>query len=724
MSHAQGTPRRNVLLDALAPYWQKLRWLYAPDPVMAGYALRTTFSSLLALGIALKMELGSPQWAALTVWMVAQGTRGRSLAKARWHLFGMVLGVICAIALVASCPQQPLMFIVLLALGIGSFCMIGTFLPGPATMTNYRIHGMRATGFTYAIISLDGITDPGHIFDTAAARATYIVLGIVIEASVSALFQLGLASRTRRQLSNNFRQSLEPALQSISNLLAGKPNAMDNARSLFANVTALGDQVEFAEVELGHRDHAGDHARAALGDIAILLARGLDLATLMRLPMAQNDAFHAEAQAIRQFLDSLSSRLDDTAGMKEPLAELRELRRHCRRVVVEAFTTSNDDSTAQEVTLRHGMLQQALVELIDALRVALQQFEASRNPPRHDTFRDPIRTYRDWHQALANSLRASMTVLGAGLIWVTTSWSSGLTFVMFVAIVCSLFSTLERPALATQSFLRGAFCAVFAGGVLNLFLLAEPTTYEVMAFWFGIATLLGGLAFAYPPLALAAVSYNLFLPIIVGPDNQARTDEITYFNTSLPLLLSLCYAAWMFRVFLPYDPAHERWTMRGNILSELRRLASSRTPATIDDIVARNIDRFVRLMNNQASTPAPVVSAYLNGILAAMRVQLNLLRLRTILYSQALQPSAHRALAVMMRRMAHFSGRYGGHYGRTLRATQLCIAILRKSESVEGDPRRRFVLIAALASLDVISVELDTHRVFFDARNPYYDPST
>ncbi|OAG78747.1 fusaric acid resistance protein FusB [Acetobacter malorum] len=99
------------------------RWLYAPDLLSFGYALRTTISALIALGIALWWELGSPQWAALTVWMVAQGTRGKSIAKARWHMFGMVVGTICAIVLVACMPQAPLLYLLCLAGGIGPFLL-------------------------------------------------------------------------------------------------------------------------------------------------------------------------------------------------------------------------------------------------------------------------------------------------------------------------------------------------------------------------------------------------------------------------------------------------------------------------------------------------------------------------------------------------------------------------------------------------------------------------
>lgn len=696
----------------------KTRWLWAPDLFVLGYALRTTFTSLLALAIALWMDLGSPQWAALTVWMVAQGTRGRSLAKARWHLFGMVVGTVMALGLVAAFPQQPVLFMLLLALGIGLACLVGTFLPGPATMTNYRIHGMRATGFTYAIIALSGVTEPHHIFHIAAARATYITIGVVLEASISGLFQLGLTRRTRRQLSDNFVNSLIPALHSLADLLSGNRNAMDEIRPLFSKLTTLGEQVEFAEVELGHRNHAGDHARAALADITQLLAHGMDLATLMGIPMSQDDAFHTQATAIIRFMGALPGRLDDASQIERLDGDLLALRSSCHKEFIAAITGNAATDSDREAFIRHGTLQQGLIRLIDALRAALQQYHDSRFPPTHDQFRAPIKTFRNWPAAVVNSLRASVTVFGAGILWITTGWSHGMFFLMFVCIICALFSTLEQPALATQAFLRGALFAVVVGGVLDLALLGPVGTYEIAAYFIGLSMLAGGLAFAQPSLALVAVSYNLFLPIIIAPANAARTDEIAYFNTALPLVLAMLYAAWMFRVFLPYNLAQQRWEMRNRILRELHRLAGNAAVNTPEDIVARNVDRFVRLMSHANSTSSSIINVYLNGILAGMRLQLNLLHLRALMNLDSFPPQARKAVTIMLARMERFSGRYGLHYGRTLKATRLAVSILRRCVTQEPTVQTRFDLVEALTSLDVIAQELDNNKAFFDVRAP------
>ena len=708
-----------------------LRWLFAPGLFTFGYALRTTITSLIALGIALWWELGSPQWAALTVWMVAQGTRGKSVAKARWHLFGMVVGTICAVLLVAAFPQAPLMFILLLAGGIGMFCFIGTLLPGPATMTNYRIHGMRASGFTYAIISLDGIADPQHIFMTAMSRATYIVLGIVLESTVSSLFQYRLGARAQDRLTANFLTAINGAGQTLASLLSGDRDVLQKSRQVFANITTLSDQIEFAEVEMGaQRGHEGDHARAALARVAMLLSRGLDLAALLRIPgNMPGAAFNATSAKVQAFLRDMAGQLETTDDIHPVLAELAALQAECRQSVADSLedemgSTTRDPAppAVAHILAQQRMLHYGLGEMLDELEQAIIQFDASRHPLRHDHFHYRIKTFRDWQQAFTNSLRASVTIFGAGLIWIATAWSAGLTFMMFVAIVCSLFATLEKPALATKAFLGGAIWASVMAGVLVLWVLPTPSTYEVMAMCLMIPMLMGGLAFAYPALILGAVSYNLFMPILLGPGNQSRLDEVSFFNTAMPLIFGLWYAMWVFRLVLPFDTNDMRWQMRTSILSGLRHVARARTLPTTLYVVERNVDRFVRLLTNAENTPDVIIDSYLQGILSAMTIGLNIIRLRGILERNLLPPGAQQVLGEMMARMAQFSGRYGGHYGRTARATKLAIAHIQNMTQQEENLGIRLEMNGALVCLYVISYELDNNQKFFDASSPYLDP--
>ncbi|MGE4521384.1 MAG: FUSC family protein [Acetobacter sp.] len=712
-----GAPRR---LDGL-------RWLYAPDALAFGYALRTTISSLIALGIALWWELGSPQWAALTVWMVAQGTRGKSIAKARWHMFGMVVGILCAFVLVGSMPQSPLLYIFWVAVGIGVFCFVGTLLPGPPTMTNYRIHGMRASGFTYAIIALDGAAAPDQIFQIAMARATYITLGIVVETTISSLFQYQLGARAKNRLAMNFVQALRGAVPTLRSLLAGDRRAVLSSPGVFSTIATMSDQVEFAEIEMGARQHEGDHARAALAAITVLMSRGLELGTLINVPHSDGPDYQQLAARTASFLNDLPARLEGEQPISPVLADLAHLRADSRQLATACLEREMVAATHPPVDLdleieqsRQGQVLHKLAALLDELSLAIEQFEMSRSPQPHDQFHYPMRSYRDWRMAFYNSLRASVTIFCSGVLWIASGWPDGLLFVMFVAIVCALFSTLEKPALVTQSFLHGTICVMGMCCVLDLWVMARPTVYEALVVVLAVPMLVGGLAFAWAPLALAAVAYNLFLPILISPMNDGRLDEIMYFNTALPLLLSMVFCMWMYRIFLPVSPNGLRWDMRVDILRRLRRQAGSSRPMSPPEVIGRNVEGFVRLSSMGAENTF-VLERYLGGVLSSMTIELNLLRLRSILERGALPDDANRPIRLMMARMHRFSGRYGGQYGRTARAAGEAVTHLVMLERAEANLSVRVEMLSALASLRVIEAELRENEGFFDASNPYLD---
>lgn len=706
------------------------KWLYAPSLLNFGYALRTTIASLIALGIALWWELGSPQWAPLTVWMIAQGSRGKSLAKARWHMFGMIVGTLIAIGLVATAPQQPLLFILLLSCAIGMLCFFGTLLPGPASMANYRMHGMRASGFTLSIISLDGIADPNHIFEISMARATYITLGIVCETVISSLFQFRLTQRARNRLVNNYVAAIRPTAKTLGALLDGDRNALRTSAEMMASLAGLGDQIEFAEIEMGKHGREGDHARAALSGVAALFSRGLELVALMADPASCGASWDKLASDSRSFLMSLPDRLTDPAEFNAVMAELGTLRAtsrveaaNCLAQEMEMVTHPPVDVVAETIITREGQAVHILGDMLDELAASLQQFDASRSPIPHDRFHYPIETWRDWHQATGNSLRAGVSMFVAGVIWIATAWPQGLFFLMFVGIINSLFSTLETPAVATRAFLHGTVVVTAVATFMVMLVMPAISTYEMMAMCFIPVMMIGGLAFSNPATILGAVAYNLFLTILVSPYNDERMlDEISFFNTAMPLFLTMAFCMWMYRVFLPLDPDGVRWNMRLQILQMLRGLARRAYPLRPHDVIGVSIERMVRLLNTVGGRRGPVVDAYLQGVLSGMTVGLAILSLREVMARGALPAQASRNVQDMLARMAQFTGRYGGHYGRTEHATDAAVAALVRLEQGETNLSQRVEILRALADLRVIAAELKENRLFFDASSPYLDP--
>ncbi|WP_310889129.1 FUSC family protein [Gluconacetobacter dulcium] len=157
---------------------ERWNWLFAPARADLGFAVRTACAAILSLLIAMWMELGSPQWAPLTVWTVATASRGESFSKARWRLAGTVVGCGVGVALIAAFPQEAGLFFLCLALWTGVCCGLATAFDG------YRSYGFLVASFTAAIVATDGIASPGDAFFIAMARGTYIALGILCEAAL------------------------------------------------------------------------------------------------------------------------------------------------------------------------------------------------------------------------------------------------------------------------------------------------------------------------------------------------------------------------------------------------------------------------------------------------------------------------------------------------------------------------------------------------------------
>ncbi|GAA4489900.1 FUSC family protein [Gluconacetobacter tumulicola] len=691
-----------------------LRWLYAPKADAVGFALRTTAAAILSLILAMWMELDDPQWAPMTVWIVAQGSRGESLSKARWRLVGTAIGAISAVALVAAFPQAPWLFFPAIGIWIGLCCGVATLV------RNFRSYALVLSGYTCAIIALDAVRSPNDVFMIAMSRSTYIVLGIACESLIAGLLSHNLADTARRNIREKLLTALTSTSHAIADLLAGNEEAFVRSRALFGTILTINDQIEFSEIEMGPHGHEGDHARAALATVSVLLSRGLGMTARLRALGTAHPGFTETSLLVRTFLQGLPPRLKQDEDLPAVLADLRALRGVCRQQIVNALTEESNgrhppDSPEIQALLDGRILHSALEELLAELQQALEEFDASHRVIRGDRFHFRLKSHRDLEEAAHNGIRAAVAITSAGLIWEVTAWPSGLAFIIMVGLTCGLFATRENPVLATMNFLLGAVWAVGVSFVLVVLILPRPADFEILAACLAPPMIAGGLATRNPATAGAAASYTLFLSNLIGPSNQGRLNEIAYFNSSLSLLASIGFSVLIFRIVLPFSSKAERLRMRERNLHDLHHLASALPIPQTHDWIGLNTDRFARLIRHAGPTPTPTIEAYLQGTLSVMTIGLNIIRVRTVLARDQLPLQARRPLLLVLRRMAQLTGKHG----RTARAARTAVASLRAIEAHEPNIGARIELTRAIAYLLVISNELDANAVFLDTSRSY-----
>ncbi|MBV1836314.1 FUSC family protein [Acetobacter estunensis] len=542
-------------------------WLLAPTFPSFVFAIRTSFAAAISLLIAMWMELDSPAWAPLTVWVVALTSRGESLAKARWRVVGTVIGCMAAMALIAAFPQQSGLFFPVLALWVGTCCATATLLDG------YPTYGLLVASFTSTIVATGAASNPDTVFDVAVSRGTYIILGVLCETLLAILSMPNLQAKAHLRLLNR----LYALRSSVSEIILHARERKDDPTvrfQLLGELAQANNRLTYDAMEMGPHLRVADHARAALACLVALLAR---------------------------------SRVEVLAG--EP---------------------------AENHWLAHDWNR--LEEHIHACEV-----------PRHgDRFRFRVFSRRSFNDARDNGLRACGGILGAWLIWETTAWPAGLSFVSFVSLVYGLLATRENPLLASSSFLAGGIFSVAAATLCAFLLVPAVTSPELLVVVLMPFMVVGGLAATRAETSGYAFSFNMFLPVLIGPSNQGRYDEIGFLNGAMAFLCAILFARWTYRSIMPFQLDHHMRSTERWIGSQLRALARNSNRLDPHEWLVQNANSLVRLTRVASRIPAPALLPYMERSLTILERGLILITLRDVQRAQETSPALKNALTLFL----------------------------------------------------------------------------
>ena len=556
----------------------KLNWLLEPSAMDVVFAVRSSLAAILSLLIAMGMELDSPQWAPLTVWVVAQSSRGESLAKARWRIAGTVLGCCIGVALIAAFPQASGLFFCCLAVWIGLCCGGATFLE------SYRAYSLVLTGFTSAIVATGAIAQPDEVFDIAIARGTYIILGVVCEALLAVLFMPTLQTQARKRLLDRLNGAFRTVRHVVSDLVSGRADAQAQGQVL-TDLMAANARIEFDALEMGPRTHAADHAHAALAAMIMVLARARGVALLEQKGQAKQE----------------------------------------ESVPLPASLYADYD-------------------------IARQHIQACEHPKRGDRFRFKMTSRRHALEAVENGIRSCMGILAGWLVWEVTGWPAGATFISFIALVYGLLATRENPIVASTPFLKGALWCAVAAAIYVFWVMPAVTAPELLIVVLMVAMTIGGLAARKPATAGYAFSFNMFLPVLIGPGNQSRFPEDAFFNNAMAFLAAVTFVGWTYRVVLPFRvDSHMQRTARW-VERRLKALAVPSSRVTVHQWLSESASSLVRILRNAQGVPQPVKLAYMQQQFCAMTMGMHIIFLRDAAKDPILPLNARRGIQVFLRK--------------------------------------------------------------------------
>ncbi|MDI2091730.1 FUSC family protein [Commensalibacter oyaizuii] len=699
---------------------ESLRWLYAPQKVAIIFAFRTILASYIALLVALWMELDSPRWAMMAVWIVAQNTsRGEVLSKAYWIIFGNITGVIVSLCIVAAFPQQPFLFELSIAFWVAFCCWVSS------CTRNFRALGMVMAGYSCAIILFSSVNDPNETFMMAMSRGSYFILGILAENFTARIFDLNLHHHAHKKLNDDLQTAVEESIKSVTKMLDGNDWAVAQSDRLLSSIINLNNNIEFRERELKGTGHRGDHARAVLASVSGLLVKASGFSILMKQIQNQNLNFHHIIPLTKIYLTELLLALRSGEPLEYTLKALNSLRWECRQRIADSFykTLGEKQFSNEEFAtklLNDRILYQSLREILAELEVALRELEKSRDITLHDHFKFDTKHAFDFKRAWRNAIRAFVAISVGCIAWEVTGWDRGPLFLAFLCMGCARFCIFENATLACMGWFKGACLAILVGGFFNFLILPTISNFEILFVILIVPLAVGGLAMCVPKYAPIASTYAFFFCYILGFSNDGRVDELSYFNNSLAVLMSGVFALASYRLFFPYRARRLRRQMREKLLQGMHHLAETATlPLAREWIsfVSESLVVLMRQLNEDRNTT--LIQTYRHGSMAVMLIGIHIIRLRSMVDFDIMSKDINDVLRVVLRRISVFDGRrakYAPH-ARTVMIAHRAIAKFRQRELYEKNLAVRIEISAAISSLIIIAYALDKNASFLRIKN-------
>ncbi|MFG1431776.1 FUSC family protein [Xanthobacter sp. V2C-8] len=585
------------------------------DGPRLAFTLRTAVASALALALAAALGIDNPQWAAMTVWVVAQPTRGQLLEKGLFRIAGTLAGALVGVALILGCADRPVLLVAGLAAWIGLCAGAGNLIGG---FTGY---GTILAGYSAAMVALVDFSHPAHIYGLALDRVLTICVGVGVSFAVGWLFtparaEADLPGRVRRLTARVLRH-LAGALDSVD-----APRLLAEEQAIVSEMAAIDDALEPHGAGSARRRRAVRRTRTLMAALlgAVVFARG----RLGAAPTASQKA--GGITALRNAADALDAATPDTVR----LAHLP------RRLAEDA-----DDA--------------GLPPLVESLARAYRDLDGPDAP--EDADRPQFLLHRDITGARAATLRAAGAVLVVGAVWLATGWAYGPFMLMGAAIMTSLFSTFDNPALTMRFVLGGSVAGALAALAARWLVLPHAgDLVQVIALTVPFI-LLGAGVMAHRRTMLAGMDYNMSLLLLLQPAFPLHGTPAGMAQMVLAMLLGPLIAMVAFRVAFPMDARRRRAMLIGMMVGELKAMARAPLgPAEVARWRARLYHRLLRLVRWSEKSGDRGFAA-VDGGLAALALGTAVRTLHTRGAARGLSDSLARALSAALASFGFLSER-------------------------------------------------------------------
>ncbi|MBR0713237.1 FUSC family protein [Bradyrhizobium liaoningense] len=524
------------------------------------FALKTFFASMLALVIALAMDLPRPYWAMATVYITSQPLAGATSSKAFFRVIGTLVGATVTVALVPNLINAPELLCLAIALWVG-LCLYVSLLDGTP-----RSYVFMLAGYTVALIGFPSVSEPGNIFDIAVARVEEISLGIICASLVSTIVfprsvAPAVANRVRSWLSDARR------LSQIALLREGT-NETRRARRLKLATDIV--EIDTLSAHLAYDRLTDSNAVRGLAEIRLRMLMLLPVIASLedRLAALGEDALQRQPELAR-LLEDLAQWIVSDGSQRQPAERIR--------ATIAERQADLDDSASWERVITTSLLLR-LRELVDLSRdcralgaaIAENRGISTVDLAFHSEAGAAAVRHRDRGLALWSAAGATTAILICCAFWIGTGWPDGASAPMMAAVACSFFAAQDEPARFIRSFGLWSLVAIVVVAIYLFALVPAISHIEVLILGLAPTFLLYGLLIARPATTGTGMALAANTATLLALQSTYSADFASYANSAVAFFVGVIIAELVIRIARGVGA---EWVANRLVLSSWKTLA-------------------------------------------------------------------------------------------------------------------------------------------------------
>jgi uncharacterized membrane protein YccC len=558
-----GFPRLSVWARAAKMFVRS--WMIS-DGVVWLHLLKTAIAALLAMGIAMRLELSSPRTAMATVAVLMQPFSGMVLSKSFYRVVGTTLGMVAAVLLGALFPQQAELYM------LGMTLWISACTAAAVRYRQFQWYAFVLAGYTAALIGIPVVFEPSGLFMAALTRAADVTIGILCSGAVSALF-LPLQSSTA--LRHILRTRYTNLCLFAASVLGGKvQNAAYEAR--FADLV---DQIVGFEATRGFASFEDPNTRVRSRRLACLNSEFTNACT--RLHALHQLLKRMDAGKTKPLTDAVRPYFAELSGLLIRLKDPQnpdEVRAASAALELDRFqstlpkrtheTRSSLEETVPELVLDFDTTVELLYRFVGEF-LGYTEAYASLSDQNHALERTVTK-----HVVKTNGyvvgftfLRAMVAVGAMGAFWIATNWPSGGFAVIGAAVACALSSTSPNTSKVAVQMAVGTAMATVVGYIYTCFVYPNLEGFPLLCAALTPVLAFGAFLAMRPSTAGYGTAFGLLFCLLAGPGNVVVYTPDLIINNGIAVVVGMLVSALVFAVIFPTQMA---WRIE-KIKRDLRR---------------------------------------------------------------------------------------------------------------------------------------------------------